>query len=115
MGVDLTIIVSCFGFNDEMPLAYERMRLDRSYGLFDSLKDKAGLVPLGEGRKLLWYSDDGIEHTTTDAYGEPIKSTRAKLMADVMMDHDILSCKNTAVAAYLSVLPPDTEIFLWWH
>jgi len=113
MGTDLTLVVNKFGYNDNMPLAYERIRIDRDYDLFDSIK-QAGALPLRENRDLLWYGDDGIEQRTEDPWGAPLTSIRAGILADVMSRHD-LSPKNSAVTVYMRALPSDTEIFLWWH
>jgi len=113
MGLDLTLVVNAYRSDDNMPLAYERLRLDANYKMFDSIKD-AGAVPLRANRELRWYGDEGIERRQDDPYGDRITSIRAKQVADAMSTHK-LTDKNIAVFAYMKALPPDTEIFLWWH
>jgi len=113
MGIDLTLVVEAYIKDDDYPLAYERLRTDRNYDLHDSIK-QCGVVEFRKGRKLHWYNDEGLEYTDEDYYGERLTSTRAKLVADAMAKHK-LTPKNNAVMQYMKALPPDTEIFLWWH
>ncbi|MGD2065618.1 MAG: hypothetical protein PVI43_00430 [Candidatus Bathyarchaeota archaeon] len=113
MGVSLTLVVNAFVKDDNLPLAYERLLTDRDYDMQDSIRN-CGVVEFRQGRKLHWYDDEGLEDTDKDNYGDRLTSTRAKLIADAMAKYK-LSPKNRAVMEYMKALPPDTEIFLWWH
>lgn len=112
MGIELTLVVDAFERDSQMPLAYERIRIDANYAFFDDIKETA--IPFRQNRQLWWYGYGGIDRRTDDPYGDRLTSTMAKHVADAMASHE-LSAKNKAVMAYMNALPPDTEVFLWWH
>jgi hypothetical protein len=112
MSVNLTLIFDRYGFTNGPLLAFERMRLDwQNYDAFDRLKAYA--QPFERG--VDWYGDEGVYPTYADAYENPLTYVTAYTLEKHLSNVSSLSARDKAVLAFLSALPSDTKIVLWWH
>lgn len=118
MGVDLTMLPldadhSDFQFSHSM-LGVERRR--ELWPLIEKL-EQGGLSSnfqsfYGPGLN----GEPGYGTTAETPYGEPIKWASAGDLAKLSTHNTITdNAKNRAVWAYLSELPADTKVALYWH
>lgn len=54
-------------------------------------------------------------YATKDAYGQPLRCVTADDLRKCVMRLVGLYEKNYAIGCYLSALPPETRIVLYWH
>lgn len=110
MGIDLTVLPNRYydqpGFGD----GYNRLGFWRETKLFDQI-GKLQSFPLEADRRFALYEDDGISHTHTDAYGEPLRYVEAWEFLNVHSDNKW----NKAVIDFLRSLPPKMPVVLYWH
>lgn len=110
MGIDLTVLPNRFydqpGFGD----GYNRLEFWREAKLFDRIRELKSF-PLESDRRFAYYSDDGIEHTLTDAYGSPLQYVEAWEFINVHSDNKW----NNAVIQFLRSLPLQMPVVLYWH
>lgn len=118
MGTDLTLVLDRHGQAFDMGwfLGYDRMSVPRDYELF-SLISEAGTNPLPPTVKFEWYGDEGLEAKTEDPYGDPLRWIVAGELARVFEKHfgERGYGHGVAIMHYLSHLPPDTPVILFWH
>jgi hypothetical protein len=112
MGVDLTIIIEKYSLSGPI-LAYDRLSFKgRHYDLWEQL-DAAG-TPVTEGVE--WYGDEGIEHRTTNPYGDPIKSLTAYQFVRTWDEFiEFGNAWDSAIVAFIRALPPTVKIILWFN
>jgi hypothetical protein len=113
MSVSLVLVFDHYGFTHGPLLAFERVRLDwQNYDGFDRLAAEA--VPYTKG--VMWYGDAGLESATTiDSYGDELKYVTAYTLERHLSNVSYLSAWDKAVLAFISALPADTQIVLWWN
>lgn len=119
MGIDLTLLpYDCQHY--DLFYSHTILSLDRDYDLFDEIKEIEAYpqmelfshfmskVPDGNKKGEYCYGADN-----TDAYGEQLQFVFARDL--IKLDNKNLSNKNTAVMAYLRMLPGDQRVALYWH
>jgi len=121
MGLDLTLCLH--RYPSRWWLAYDRLGLHRDYNLFGQISSRGrgdGPIvcnpkPLPEGTEFCWYGDEGLENDVkTDQYDAPLTYVTAEELSRVKPPPEG-SKWNVCVWEFISVLPPDTKILLWWH
>lgn len=114
MGIDLTIVPSR---HDEILtgwfLAYDRLSVTRDYDLFDRVR-AIKARPFPDDFHFDWYDDSGVERKKEDPYGDGLKYVKSIELANAFSNGE-LSVRNKALASFLSALPPETWVILWWH
>lgn len=118
MGLDLKLLpVEC----DTELVRYSHTILScpRRRALFDSIKE---LEKRNYGASLACYlapdKDGNVRYgeTTEDSYGKPIQYVTAQELLKLSMHFDVCSNDiNKAIWSYLSKLPPETKIILYWY
>lgn len=91
-------------------LAHDRLSLARDDRLW-SLIQAVPSWDFVDG--VAYYTDEGLDDENTDAYGEPLRFVRAGDLARVTLPTDTHPW-NRAVLAFVSTLPTDTRIVLYW-
>lgn len=92
-------------------LCAERHRLDwQNYDAFTLIKSEA--IPLTCG--VDWYDDDGIETRHTDPYGNSLTFMTAHTITRHLAWAILPTAYDKAVLAFVSALPPETRVVLWW-
>lgn len=109
MGMDLSVCPDTFGLKGETVLAYDRLRINRDYDLFERVRS---LRPRPLDTAVAYYEDDGLADRTTDPYGADLTYLTAGELSAIDPGTGTLA---RAVWAYLDELPRDTKIVLWWH
>lgn len=116
MGLDLTVMASHYRERRGEMLPTAILRFDRDTALFAQLSAEAtpSLVhPLPDGLTVGVYEDSGLRFTDTDRYGNPLYySTPTDLRGLVVADDT--APWNRAIIAFLTALPPDTRLILYW-
>jgi hypothetical protein len=69
--------------------------------------------PLPEGLRVGCYEDDGLRFVDADRYGEPLTFTTPAALHP-LLDAEHASPWNRAVLAFLTSLPGETRIVLYW-
>lgn len=100
-------------------LAFDRLAVDRD-GLGHMIADLDDdlFVPLPKTIKFEWYDDEGSKRKTTDSYGAPLAYMLAGNLSKHMVKYatkEKVSPWNEAVISFISSLPVDTPVVLWWH
>lgn len=114
MGIDLTIVPARRAIVDKWFLAYDRLSCERDYVFFDAIKELPSRE-LPENVTFDWYGDEGCVRETTDKYGDLLHYVKAGAFREIKIQDSHLHHKNRAILAFLSYLPPDTWVVLWWH
>lgn len=127
MGLNLTLLpVSWWrGQWDSPILAYQRIKLDQDYALYQQFNDtgRSEAEPLLEPRLLpefvyiQWYDDEGLRKTAEDPYGTHLTYITAEELGKLKpYEVDGPSKWNIAVIKMLHEgLDHDNPIILWWH
>lgn len=122
MGVDLTLLPFDADFGD-LSFAHSVLQLERRGGLWDpivKIETARGEAVPEHFASYLSRNDDYEEAhygvTTETPYGDRMKYVRASDLLAIG-DHEGVTdnYKNRAVWAYLSALPSDTKVALYWH
>ena len=108
LGIDLTIVPDAYGLPGRL-LAYQRIEVGRDYSLYDRIR---AAKPRVLGRGVDWYEDGGLRPRTTDPYGDELTFLTAGALVEVESGE---FWRSKAAWAYLSELPPETVVLLWWH
>ena len=116
MGIDLQLLTSNFRERRGEILATATLRFDRDQRLLGQLTKEASpclvhLLP--DGLKVGHYEDQGLIFATTDRYGQPLTYTTSADVRRLEVPEDIEPW-NRAILAFLTALPPDTRIVLFW-
>lgn len=113
MGIDLTIIP-----DDDLGQgsisSYTRLALRmRNYDLWDALEKRS--TPAST--PMMWYGDEGLKKVKTNPYGQKITSVTASQFTAAWAAHvpPTVSPWDAAVHAFIAALPPDHDLFLWFH
>jgi len=116
MGVDLTLLPL---IGPDFWASHDVIQLNRRSALWPEIaKLKQHPIPM----PLTCYLSRGEDgesrygNTEKDPYGDPLKwTTAAELLT--LKDHEVVvdDWQNRAVWAYLSHMPPDWPIVLYWH
>jgi hypothetical protein len=116
VGVDLTVIFDKYEIPGPM-LAYNRLGFKgRHSDLWAMLVEASTPAPCD----VEWYGDSGIERTTTNPYGDPIRCLTAGEFARVWYWHSGQSgaqwgAWDLAIVAFVQALPLNTMLYLWFH
>lgn len=118
MGMDLVLLP----LDSELvgsDLAVDRLGFHRDYELFGQLHDfegkKGGIKAnaMAPGASILQYDDEGLTRASTDPYGTPLTWVSAKELKKLKAS-ERTSSWNKAILAFITALPDDTVIVLWW-
>ncbi|KXK08790.1 MAG: hypothetical protein UZ21_OP11001000345 [Microgenomates bacterium OLB22] len=120
MGLDLTLILvnEPGGINKVSHYAKNTLRLEREgfYGQFLSSQGDPAKVQARPIPKRLWvgvYTDEGLQMTREDAYGEELMWLYAhELLATLSLC--VRNRWNKAIMAFIKAIPPETPIILYW-
>lgn len=116
MGVDLRVMASHFRERRGELLPTATLRFDRDASLFAQLARDAVpclVHPLPDGIRVGSYEDTGLTYTDVDRSGEPLTYTTSDQLRALAIPDD-LAPWNRAILAFLTALPPDTRIVLYW-
>jgi hypothetical protein len=116
MGIDLEVFASNFRERDGQILATASLRWDRDARLLGQLDPGASpclVHPLPKGLKIGHYEDKGLRYDDVDRYGKPLTFTTSADLRRLRLPDD-LAPWNRAVLAFLSTMPPDVRLFLYW-
>jgi hypothetical protein len=117
MGMDLCVAV-IKPSTEKWWLCHDRLRFDRDYDLFDLIKSKIQTWEIDPNLITLdWYEDEGIKARYTDPYGEKLTYTLASEFKRFKLKNDIgdFSEWSRAILIFLSELPEETKVVLWWN
>lgn len=123
MGLDLTI-APIRHHTIQWWLATERLSIDRDglghmiAGQNDDGEEGVETKPIPKKVDFDWYDDEGLRRTKVDPYGSPLEYVEAGDLAAAMVGYAEkrkFSPWNEAVIAFVSALPVDTPVVLWWH
>jgi hypothetical protein len=117
MGVDLEVMASHFREKRGQMLSTAKLRFDRDYGLFSQLSREASpclVHPLPDGLTVGVYQDEGLTFTAADRSGRPLTFTTPAEIARLRVPEEDFAPWNYAILAFLTALPPDTRIVLYW-
>ena len=116
MGIDLKVLASNLRERGGEFLATASLRFDRDQRLLAqfSLDAKPCIVRLlPEGLKVGHYEDEGLKFDDMDRYGKPLTFTTPADIKRLRFPDD-LNPWNRAVLAFLTELPEDTRLVLYW-
>ena len=111
MGLDLTVCPMPYTIDRFNDLLSTRVDLHRDYAMFEQI---GSLPSLKAALPVRWYEDDGLKLRDTNPYGGALRYTTASEFAAVKVPDDA-TVWNRAVIAFLTALPPETRVYLWWH
>ncbi len=116
MGIDLKVLASHFRERGGELLATASLRFDRDQRLLAqlSIDSTPCLVnPLPGELKVGHYEDDGLKFSQADRYGKPLTFTTPAAVRNLQLPDD-LNPWNRAILSFLSALPPDARVILYW-
>lgn len=116
MGIDLKVMASQFRERRGELLPTATLRFERDSGLFSKLSRDAVpclVRPLPPDVKVGCYEDEGLIFKNEDRYGQPLTCITAAELARLEVPEG-LSPWNNAVLAFLTALPEDVRIVLFW-
>ena len=116
MGIDLKVMASYFRERRGELLPTATLRFERDSALFSKLsKDAVPCLvrPLPPDLKLGCYEDEGLVFKSEDRYGQPLTCITAADLARLQVPEGV-SPWNNAVLAFLTSLPADERIVLFW-
>jgi hypothetical protein len=116
MGIDLKVLASQFREHRGEFLATATLRFERDAHLLAqfAIDAEPGLAhPLPEGLKIGHYEDDGLKFDTVDRYGAPLTFTTPGDLQNLRLPDDLIQW-NRAVLNFLSALPAQTRLVLYW-
>lgn len=116
MGLDLKVMASHFRERRDEFLPTAVLRFDRDDVLFAQLAPDAVpclVRPLPEGLKVGCHEDAGLTYEHADRYGQPLTCTTATEVLRLRVPDDTAAW-NKAILAFLTALPPDARIVLFW-
>lgn len=111
MGLDLKVLASHFRERRGEMLVTATLRFDRDAGLFEQLT--ANATPIPDGLKVGLCDDAGLKYTDTDGRGERLTCVTPAEVTQLTVPADTAQW-NRAVVAFLSALPAETRIILYW-
>lgn len=120
MGLNLRILPQ---FIKNANIAHDIIEFGEDSKLFEKiikLEDKKGRDVPRKGIHSFSGSDENFEghcygKTIETPYGEIMKSVLVSELNKVLADYKTEGWRNKAVIAFLSELPNDLEIWLYWH
>lgn len=116
MGLDLTVMASHFRERRGEMIPTATVRFDRDTALFAQLAIDASPClahPLTDGLRVGVYEDTGLRFTDTDRYGHHLCYTTPSDLRGLVVPDDAAPW-NRAIVAFLTALPPDTRLILYW-
>lgn len=116
MGVDLKALATHFRERRGEFLPTAILRFDRDEGLFAQLARDAVpclVHPLPADLKVGCYEDTGLTYQTVDRNGDPLTFTTSADLLRIRVPGDIAEW-NRVILAFLTALPPDARIILYW-
>jgi hypothetical protein len=116
MGIDLQIFASNFREKGGEVLATASLRFDRDQRLLSQFAASASpclVRPLPQGLKVGHYEDKGLTFDELDRYGKPLTYTTSTDIQRVKLPPD-LAPWNHAILAFMTKLPPETRLVLYW-
>ena len=116
MGVDLKALATHFRERRGEFLPSAILRFDRDAGLFAQFARDAVpclVHPLPVDLKVGCYEDTGLTYETADRNGDPLTFTASADLLRLRVPGDIAEW-NHAILAFLTALPPDARIVLYW-
>ena len=116
MGIDLKVMASCFRERRGELLPTATLRFERDSGLFSKLsKDSVPCLvhPLPPDLKVGCYEDEGLVFKNEDRYGSLLTCITVADLARLEVPEGV-SPWNNAVLAFLTALPEDARIVLFW-
>ena len=116
MGVDLQVMASYFRERRGEMLPTATVRFERDFGLFSRLsKDAVPCLvhPVSPDLKVGCYDDEGLVYRQIDRQGEPLTWITPAELAKLTVPDEV-SPWNRAVLAFLTALPHDARIVLYW-
>ncbi len=116
MGIDLKAMASYFREHRSEMLPTATVRFDRDPRLFSKLSRHVApclVQPLPPDLKVGCYEDNGLSYKQVDQYGAPLTFTTPAALAR-LVPPDEMSPWNAAVLAFLTALPDNTRIVLYW-
>lgn len=116
MGLDLKVIASHFRERRGELLSTAMLRFDRDAVLFSQLTPDATpclVHPLPAGLSVGCYEDAGLTYERVDRTGEPLTYTTPAEVLRLRVPDD-LAAWNKAILAFLTTLPPESLIVLYW-
>lgn len=117
MGLDLAVLPNPYGgaFPANMWGGFSRIGFQRDYLLFERIRELPA-EPLPEGHLVDDYGDEGLEQTDKDNYGDRLQVVKAgefkKIQVESIPD---LSAWNLAAIAFLTHLPLEAPVILYWR
>ena len=116
MGLDLVALASHFReWRGEM-LPTATLRFDRDAALFAQLAREAtpSLVDrLPDGLTVGIHEDAGLRYTAVDRYEQPLTCTTPQDLRQLVIPPDTAGW-NRAILSFLTALPDNTRIVLYW-
>ncbi len=116
MGVDLKALATHFRERCGEFLPTAILRFDRDAGLFAQLARDAVpclVHPLPADLKVGCYEDTGLTYETADRNGDPLTFATPADLRRLRVPDDIAEW-NRAILAFLTILPTDARIVLYW-
>lgn len=116
MGLDLKVMASNFRERRGEILPTAVLRFDRDGVLFAQLArdaDPCLVHPLPADIRVGCYEDAGLTYEQADRHGRPLTFT-TPADARLLRVPDDTADWNRAILAFLTALPPDTRIVLYW-
>lgn len=116
MGLDLKVMASHFRERRGEFLPTATLRFDRDAGLFAQLAWDATpclVHPLPEGLRVGCYEDEGLRFTDVDRDGNRLTYTTSADLRLLRVPDDFAEW-NRAILAFLTTLPPDARVVLYW-
>lgn len=111
MSLSLTLAFERYAGLSGPILCAEQHRLDwQDRDAFSLLMAEA--IPLPHG--VDWSDDEGIKTRHTDPYGTPLTFVSAHTLARHLASASLPTAYDKAVLAFVSALPPETRVVLWW-
>lgn len=123
MGLDLTLMPRAYEeTNPQANFSHDLISLSRDPELFDKIlrKEKFHGVPAPDGFNSFRSRSDKFEdphygETTQTHYGQRMMSVKASHLKTVFSRHINESWRNKAVESYISRLPDNLPVYLFWH
>jgi hypothetical protein len=116
MGFDLQVLASNSRAKGGELVTTANLRFDRDMRLLSQLARDANpclVHPLADGLKVGHYRDDGLRFEDVDAYGKQLTYTTPADLKILQTPIDLVPW-NQAILAFLTALPPDARLFLYW-
>jgi hypothetical protein len=116
MGLDLTVLASHFRERRGELLPSAVLRLDRDAALFAQLARDASpslVSALPDGLRVGYHEDTGLAYVDSDRYGQRLTCTTPAALRGLRVPDDLAEW-NRAILAFLTALPPDTRLVLYW-